>query len=356
MTDQLRIGIIGIGSWALSNHVSGIARRDDAVLVAACRKGAAELELIQREHDIPLVTEDYRELLAADLDAVIVASPHTLHYEHARAALDRGLHVLCEKPLALHAEQAWDLVRAAADNAVQLMVPLGWNLRPYLAQAREFAAELGTIEHVVVQMASPTRGLFTGTGAYTGSSDLLAPDPRTWADPQVAGGGYGYGQLTHALGLALNLVPLRAQEVSAQVANREAAVDLFDAVSVRFDNGATGVVSGAGTVPAPLGWQLDVRVFGDRGMLLLDLEVGRERIVLHTTDGQTRGGPLESGAGDYDASNAVDVFVEVATGRRPNVESPGELSARVTELLDGAYRSAAQGGPVRVAATADQSA
>ena len=62
-------------------------------------------------------------LLEQPLDGVTVASPHTLHHEHAQAALEQGLHVLVERPMTTHAAQAWELVRLARDRGLHLMVP-----------------------------------------------------------------------------------------------------------------------------------------------------------------------------------------------------------------------------------------
>jgi len=98
------------------------------------------------------------------------------------------------------------------------------------------------------------RGLLDGRNVrqVTGASDLFAPDAATWADPTVAGGGYGHAQLTHATGLLFFLTPLRASRVFAEMTAPGSSVELYDAVSVRYDGGAAGVVSGAGTVPRNL--------------------------------------------------------------------------------------------------------
>src|SRR5262249_6917765 len=76
-------------------------------------------------------------------------------------------------------------------------------------------------------------------------------DPRTWADPEVAGGGYGHAQLSHSTGLLCWLTGLRPESVYALMSAPDSRVDLYDALSVRFAGGALGTVSGAGTLPAP---------------------------------------------------------------------------------------------------------
>src|SRR4029078_10631039 len=78
---------------------------------------------------------------------------------------------------------------------------------------------------------------------------LFEPDPRTWADPVVAGGGYGHAQLSHSTGMLCWLTGLVPESVYALMTAPDARVDVYDALSVRFANGAIGTVSGAGTVP-----------------------------------------------------------------------------------------------------------
>ncbi len=105
---RVRIGVIGAGWFATTNHIPVLARRPDVELAAVCRPGREPLLAIQDTFGFRFATEDYRELLEQDLDGVIVSSPHDLHYEHASAALRQGLHIVCEKPMALEPTQAWD--------------------------------------------------------------------------------------------------------------------------------------------------------------------------------------------------------------------------------------------------------
>src|SRR5579871_3208987 len=111
---KARLGFLGAGWWATANYIPLLARRNDVELAAVCRLGAAELRRVQEHFDFPFATESARELVEhPGLDGVVVTSPHTLHYEHAKLALERGLHVLCDKPMCTRAEHARELVRLA---------------------------------------------------------------------------------------------------------------------------------------------------------------------------------------------------------------------------------------------------
>src|SRR5260221_444944 len=102
MAKKARLGFIGAGWWATANHMPLLAQREDVELAAVCRLGQAELKQVQEKFGFAFATENAEELVAQPgLDAVVVTSPHTLHYQHARLALERGLHVMCEKPMCI---------------------------------------------------------------------------------------------------------------------------------------------------------------------------------------------------------------------------------------------------------------
>ena len=352
---KARVGFIGAGWWATANHMPLLAAREDVELTAVCRLGAPELEQVRSRFGFRYAFEDYRQMLAqAELDAVFVVSPHTLHHQHARAALERGLHVLCEKPLCTRASDAQDLVRLAEERGRHLLVPYGWHYKPYLQQAKALldSGGVGRICYVLCHMASPIRRLLSGSDLSDlagGQADdqLFGPNPSTWADPEISGGGYGHAQLSHATGLLFWLTGLRPREVFARMSAPGARVDLYDAISVAFEEGVIGTVSGAGTVPESRSFQLDLRIFGTEGMLLLDVE--RERLELRRDDGKDIAVFPPRGTGDYSCEGPPANFIDLVLGRTTENYAPGWAAMRSVELLDAAYRSAATGQPIVVA-------
>src|SRR4051794_3777530 len=207
---KVRLGFVGAGWWATANHLPLLAQRDDVELAAVCRLGRDELRRVQEQFGFPFATESAEELVEhPGLDAVFVTSPHTLHYEHARLALERGLHVLCEKPMCTKAEHARELVRLARERGLHLLVPYGWHYKPFVQQAKRWleAGLIGPVQYALCHMASPIRDLLR-TGRFQvervsgqAGGNLFEPDPKTWSDPVVAGGGYGHAQLSHATGM-----------------------------------------------------------------------------------------------------------------------------------------------------------
>lgn len=354
---KARLGFIGAGWWATANYMPQLAARDNVELAAVCRLGAAELARVKDHFGFPFATESAAELVTQPgLDGVVVTSPHSLHYQHAKLALERGLHVLCDKPMCTRAEDARDLVRLAREKGVHLMVPYGWHYKPFVQTAKAWldAGRVGEIQYVLCHMASPIRDLLQGKKFVTeGNSGqagevLFEPDPKTWADPQVAGGGYAQAQLSHSTGMLCWLTGLVPEAVHAFMAAPGAKVDLYDAISVRFSNGAIGTVSGAGTVPPSgmAGFQVDLRIFGSEGLLMLDCE--RTRLDLRRHDGTCEALDLAPDAGAYTCDGPPANFVELVLGKTTVNHSPGEAAMRSVLLVDAAYRSAASGRVERV--------
>ena len=348
--DKARLGFIGAGWWATSNHMPVFAARDDVELAGVCRLGQAELQQVKDHFGFAYATEDYRDLLAnCELDGVVVASPHPLHYEHAKAALEAGLPVMCEKPMTTRAGHARELVELADAKGVPLLVPYGWHHKPFIQRAKELMNDgaVGEVEFVLCHMASPIRDLLSGVEVDVSdisgqdSASLFGPTPSTWADPDVAGGGYAHAQISHSSGMLFWLTGLRATRVFAAMSAPGSKVELYDALTVRFASGAIGTVSGAGNVPTDQTFQVDLRIFGPKGMLLIDCE--RARMQLRRHDGNHVVEDVAEDAGGYECDGPPNNFADLVLGKTEVNWTPGEAAMRGVEMLDAAYRSAVSG-------------
>lgn len=338
---KARIGVIGAGWWAVANHLPELKKNPDCEIVAVSRLGAAELDEVQQLFEVPAGFEDFREMLAkVPMDGVVVSSPHVAHFEHASAALEAGCHVLVEKPLTTSSSDARALVALAERRGRQIVVPYGWNFKPFTAEARRLVAGVGTVEHVVLQMASALEDLFAGRPMKETEGAVFRPPASTWADPKRAGG-YGWGQLVHALGLLFRIADLRPAEVFAQTGKSPTGADYYDAAVVRFDGGATAAVSGASTIPKHRSVQIDLRIFGSEGVLLLDIE--RERLELWRRDGRDETVDIAPGATGYSCEAPLACLVDICLGRAVDNPASGLVGQRAVEVLDAMYRSAESG-------------
>ena len=349
---KLKLGVIGAGSWAVASHLPNLARRPEVEFTAVCRHGAGALDQIKQQWGFTYASEDFGVVLDAAPDIVVVSSPAALHYEHAKAALLSGAHVMVEKPFTLTAVEAWDLVHVAAAVDRHVVVALGYNHKPMVAAAADFMAGpygVGKVEQLTIGMCSGTRALLTDAGGYVKAASGFAPEPGTWTDPALSGGGYAQAQLSHALGIGLYLTCLSAREVFALTYQPEGArVETNDAAVIGYHGGAIGTLSGASAHPDYLAERdlLRVNIVGDRGQL--DLDFSTDTVSWHSPTDGTRRAELPPGAGSYDCDGPPNRLVDLALGRTDANPSPGELGARSVEVVEALYASAAQSRPVSI--------
>ena len=131
--ELVRIGIIGTSGWADMFFLPVLSSYARADLVAICGRNQERAGEMAAKYSIPQVYSDYRQMIDdAHLDALVVASPDDLHYEMVMCALDAGLHVLCEKPLANNADQARQMLDKAETAGAKHMVNYPWRWLPQI--------------------------------------------------------------------------------------------------------------------------------------------------------------------------------------------------------------------------------
>jgi predicted dehydrogenase len=351
---RARIGVIGTGWWATYAHLPALLSNPRAEAVAIADPSSERLARAAERFGIRRSFTDYYAMLeAGDLDGVIVATPHNTHYSIGRDVLRHGLALMLEKPMVLHAREARDLVRLADEQHVPLVVGYPYHFVHQHAILRERIANgvLGTLQLTHVLFASMVlEYLRANPQAYADAFkwEVTGPQPATYSEPAVAGGGHGILQITHSAALLLWLADLQPREVVAFMENFGLAVDLCDAISVRFDGGAIGTLSGTGGIPTrqQTHSQLELRLYGSEGYAWLDAMAGACSIFYN--DGRIE--TLEEVPADHrypmdtTSRHLVDLILDPLTTNR----SPGEIGARTVELLEAAYRSAAERRTVNV--------
>lgn len=348
MKDGLEIGVIGAGWWAAQFHIPNLLANPHVSAVSVVNPDPEALERVMNGLDVDHGFPSAEAMLAErQLDGVMVASPHIYHAEQALLAIRKGLPVVIEKPMATSSTQARAIEREAADRKVPVLLSYGWNFKPITENAHTLVAEgrIGQVRHLAVHMGSALQDLFAGRGLAEAEKHLIKPSSSTWADPARAGG-YGWGQLTHALGALFRIVDLDPSEVYARIGKSPTGVDSYDAAVVSFRNGASMTLSGAGTVPKSRGYQLEIRIFGSEGMLLYDLERPRLEAIRH--DGRDLVADLPKDAGAYDPDSVTARFVEICRGASVVNPADATVGRRATEVLDAMYRSAQSGTPEEV--------
>ena len=132
MREQVRVGVVGTSGWADLMHLPSLKSHPGATITAICGRNRDRAEEMAQKYAIPSVFTDYREMIdQADLHALVVSTPDDLHYPITMQALEAGLHVVCEKPLALDAGQAREMYEKAEAVGVKHMVLFTYRWLPH---------------------------------------------------------------------------------------------------------------------------------------------------------------------------------------------------------------------------------
>ena len=340
---MIRAAIVGLGWWG-KTLVESVQGSSEAIRFtrAATRTVSEDAEAFVAEHALQL-SPSYEGLLAdADVDAVVLATPHSVHTAQVIAAAEAGKHVFCEKPFALTRTDAQAAVDAVTRTGVTL--GLGYNRRfhPEMTRLREqiLTGELGTVMHVEATM--------TNANAL-----LLKPEQwRAHRDETPCGGLTPMG--VHAVDGMIDLCgPI--DHVYCQSFRRAVEIDADDTTSVlfRMREGMSGYL---GTMTAT-GPGFSFQVFGSKGSVRLEgmthvagasSEERRTRL-FGTCKFQPVKGPAEVWEAErLDVTRAALDAVASAASGGPAFPSPLDQMVHGAAVTEAIVRSAEAGSVVRV--------
>ena len=117
----MKIGIIGLGYWG-PNLIRNFIERVEIEKIVGCDLNEDRLRLMKMKFPSMNVTNNYRNLLNSDLDAIIIATPVGSHYPLAKEALLAGKHIWVEKPFTARSDQAQDLIEIATSKGLKIFV------------------------------------------------------------------------------------------------------------------------------------------------------------------------------------------------------------------------------------------
>lgn len=346
-----RVGVIGTGWWAVEHHLPSLASYPGARLSAIAEPNPAKAKAVADRFGVRWVFATADELIGSGLvDGVVVATPHAAHYPITRAALDAGLHVLVEKPMTTSAADAWDLVARAEAGARHLMV--GYTVQFTSAAARLkqaiTAGELGSLHCVSGVFASVVERFLAGSpGDYAEAFgySMWGPEPSTYGDPALAGGGQATTQLTHLVGLIFAVTGLEVRRLNAFMHYGGRRLDVADAVSFDCVGGAVGTVAANGTLAPGQPVRQICGFFGNQGSARIELDSGR--LSIWRDDGTEEHIVPQGTEALYPAGRPVRVFADLIAGRGAN-PAPARPAAQAVQFLEASYRSARSRRPVDI--------
>ncbi len=254
---KLRSAIIGCGSIA-PLHAQSLKALDKSVLVAVADVEPDRARAFGEKYECHFTT-DYREILQrADVDVVHVCTPHHLHFEMARDALNANKHVLVEKPLALSVSEAEELVNLASEKSLQLGVVFQnrYNESSRVIKAYIEESKLGGVLGIRAMLTWHRDKAYYESGSWRG----------TWAGE---GGGLLINQAIHTVDLMRWFGgPLKKTYSSISTTVLTGIIEVEDTAHIvmEFQNGARGVFFGTNAYvsDSPIFIQVDF----ERGSLI----------------------------------------------------------------------------------------
>jgi predicted dehydrogenase len=154
MVKPVRWGILGTG-WIANEFAQGLAQLSDAELVAVGSRTAGSAQRFGEPYNVPHRHGSYQALVEdADVDVIYVATPNPLHKKHSLLCLESGKAVLCEKPFALNAREAEEVIQAAREHKLFLMEAMWSRFFPLMAKVRSLLADraIGDVQMLVADL------------------------------------------------------------------------------------------------------------------------------------------------------------------------------------------------------------
>ncbi len=336
-----RIAIVGAGWWATTTQIPAVQAHPNATVTALCDRDAGKLAAAAEAYGLTNTYTDLATMLATEtLDGAIIVTNHASHYPIAKQCLQRGLHIMVEKPFTLTATEARDLLELAREQQREIVIGYPYNYTDYATRCRAVmrAGELGAIQYVSTVFGSHIFELLRGKHNVTGP--VHGPG-QVYSDPALSGGGMGHLQMTHPLGLLFFITGLPIHRVHALMHSHGLAVDLVNAFAVEFENGALGSIGGTGNLGGGQGRKQDLQIYCEDGSIDIDIVTGI--CTIYRRDQEPERVEPVVGERDYRRSAPAHNLINLILGKDGN-GCPGVVGWQTVELLDAAYRSAQQSG------------
>ena len=344
--EQVKIGVIGLGMGKA--HIRGYMSHPRADVTAIADPDAGRLEAVGNEFGIAKRYSSAEEMLGSeDLDVVSVATPNVYHKSLTILSMENGCHVLCEKPMAMNAAEAREMLDAAERYGKRLMINFSFRFTAQ-SEALKRQIEKGALGEIYFgRTVWHRRRGFPRFGGWFGIKEL-------------SGGGPLIDLGVHRLDLALWLMgypkPVWVMAGTFGHLGRSAAAEQgvsFDvedlaAGTIRFENGAVLQFEASWAAHIAEKELMETRLLGTKGGIVqrnLDEGYEFEAHLYHSEGGD-----------QYDVSlhpprtqvpSAMNRFVESIVNDLPH-PATGEQGYMVMQILDAIYKSAELGEPVRI--------
>ena len=249
--------IIGLGKMGLS-HAAIVGAHPEVEMAAVCDTSTLILDAFKKYTNVKTYT-DYEKLLANEtLDFVLIALPTKFHYPVAKAALERNIHVFCEKPFVLHAKDGEELVRIA--NEKGLVNQVGYH--------NHF---IGTFRQLKNLLANNILGKLLHFSGEAYGPVVTKPKSGTWRSKPEEGGGCLYDYASHVINLVQEVIA-RPVKIQGTLLKQFYSTAVEDAVYslLQLDNGVSGTLLVNWSDETYRKMSTSISVHGEKGKMICD--------------------------------------------------------------------------------------
>lgn len=336
---QVKVCLIGIGKMGIS-HLATFRAHPNVEIVGICDASGYALGVLEKYTGVATFSKAEQMLDETKPDAVVIATPSSTHNDLVNAAIERGIHVFCEKPFTLDPAHAEALKDAAADKGVVTQV--GYHNRfvgPFQEVKRLLNLNaIGDITHIVAEAYGPV---------------VLQPKGSTWRSTKAAGGGCLYDYAAHVIDL-VNWYAGPPIGVSGTGLNSVFSHEIDDEVAstLFYKNGSTAQISANWSDESQRKMTTRISLWGTTGKIVAD----RQECQVYLRDtaqapaGYRQGWNVKFGTElnapvwfylrgeEYSAQ--VDHFVQRVVARDPAGENDFASAAQTDAVIDMMVRDA----------------
>lgn len=314
---KVQWGILGLASIALEEGIKAIEKEPGSTFYALATNTQEEYHKAQKSLTMEKLYEDYDELLKdEEVEAVYIPLPNALHKEWTLKALEKGKHVLCEKPLALEEAEVLAMMHKAKEKGCVLLEGFMYRYTPRMKKVEEIldSGVLGEIRHVET------------------SFRFMLEDPEdVRMDPSLGGGAF-YDLGTYGVNFMTMIFQKKPLSILA-MKKMEKGVDVQSTVLLEYEDAVTGVIHSAFNSVE----KNEAEIIGTKGRLLipdpflyqegvLTLYVGKEKEEIPVA-------PCEDFQGEFQ-----DVVMAIREGRALKISLAESLmNAQITDEILGLF-------------------
>ncbi|TDQ42163.1 Gfo/Idh/MocA family protein [Aureibacillus halotolerans] len=313
----VRLGVSGVGGIS-HLHFRQLADIDEVTVTALSDpNGASIAKAIKQfpELDNAQCYSSYEDMLQTEqLDAILLCSPHTLHFSQAMAALDAGCHVLIEKPMTCSSDEAATLCKQAKAVDKVLQVSYQRHFMPIFQYVKEALTD-GTIGELTSVNASLYQHWMVGTR-------------NSWRQtPSLSGGGMLMDSGSHIIDVLLWTTNMTPGTIRAHISQQGSPVEIDSHISLQFEEGPLANIAVIGHAPM---WDERFVFCGTKGAIIID----NDKLTLRFPGNDPVVPELPEQVTNQDKS-----FIDAILGKH-DVVVPGEFAEKVVTLTEAIYQAA----------------